>query len=38
MLAELVLFKSLTGGLIEIGKGPFLEKGRGICATGGGMG
>ena len=37
-LAELAVFKSLTGGLVEDGKGPFLEKGRGICATDGGMG
>ena len=38
VLAELAVFKSLTGGLVEDGKGPFLEKGRGICATGGGIG
>ena len=38
VLAELAVFESLTGGLVEDGKGPFLDKGRGICATGGGMG
>ena len=37
VLAELALFDSLTGGLLEDGKGPFWEKGRGISATGGGM-
>ena len=38
VLVELEVFESLTGGLVKDGKGPFLEKGRGICATGGGMG
>ena len=38
VLAELAVFKSLTGGLVENRKGPFWEKGRGIYATGGGMG
>ena len=34
MLEELAVFEILTGGLVEDGKDPFLEKGRGICATG----
>ena len=38
VLYELAVFESLTGGLVEDRKGPFLEKGRGICATGDGMG
>ena len=38
VLAELAVFESLPGGFVEDGKGPFLQKGRGICASGGGMG
>ena len=38
VLAELAVFESLTSGLVEDGKGPFWDKDRGICATGGGMG
>ena len=38
VLADLAVFESLTGGLVEDRKGPFWEKGRGICETGGGMG
>ena len=37
VLAELAVFKSLASGLVEDGKGPFLEKGRGICVRVGGM-
>ena len=38
VLAELAVFGSLASGFIEDGKGPFLQKGRGICEAGGGMG
>ena len=38
VLAELAVFEILTGGLVKDGKGPFFEKGRGLCVTGGGMG
>ena len=38
VLSELAVFESLTGGFVEDGKSPFLEKGRRICAVGGGMG
>ena len=38
VLAELAVFDSLNSGFVEDGKGPFWEKGRGICAAGGGMG
>ena len=37
VLEELAVFERLTGGFVEDRKGPFLEKGRGICATGNGM-
>ena len=32
------VFESLNGGLVEYSKFPFVEKGRMICAQGGGMG
>ena len=38
MLVEFAVFESLTGGLVEDKKGLFLEKGRGVSVTGGGMG
>ena len=38
VLAELVVFESLTGGFVEDGKGPLLYKGRGIGASGRGVG
>ena len=38
MLAELAVFESLNGGFFEDGKGPFWEKGRQMCASGGDMG
>ena len=38
VLAELAVFEILTGGLVKDGKGPLVEKGRGICAPGGDMG
>ena len=38
VLEELAVFERLTGGFVEDRKGPFLDKGRGICAMCGGMG
>ena len=38
VLAELALFKSLPSAFVKDGKGPFLQKGSGICALGGGVG
>ena len=38
VLAKLAVLKRMTGGLVKDRKGPLVEKGRGICATGGGMG
>ena len=38
VLAELEVFESLTGGFVEDGKGPLLEKGIEICAADGTMG
>ena len=38
VLAELGIFERLAGGLVEDGKDPLVEKVRGVCATGGGMG
>ena len=38
VLAELVVFERLTGDLVNEKKGPLVEKGRGICEPGGGMG
>ena len=32
------VFERLTGDLVKDGKGPLVEKGRRICAPGGGMG
>ena len=38
VLAELAVFESLPGGFVEDEKGSFLQKCRGICASGGGVG
>ena len=37
VLAKLAVLERLTCGLVEDGNGPLVEKGRGICAPGGGM-
>ena len=38
VLAELAVFESLPGGFVEDRKVQFLQKGRGICASAGGVG